>query len=209
MAGNTATLPAEPLKFERVLLLEDNVPLRRAMVKLVERWGAEALEAGTSAEALALLHHHPDLIVADICLPDGSSIDVLKATLDMSPEPLKIGISGAASMDEAFALPGLGVQEFLSKPFKLEELEQVVMRAATSAPEISHHARAAVGKVPMKEFQNRVRNNMIDQALAMTQGSKSGAARLLDISRQAVQQIARDWPPKPGSDPGPRRRENS
>ena len=184
----------ESVTFERVLILEDNVPLRRAMARLVEGWGAEALEAGTSSEALELLAHGPDLIVADICLPDGSSIDVLRATLDLKPEPLKIGISGAATMDEAFALPSLGVRDFLSKPFTLLELEEVVERAATRPPEIATIARAAVGKVPMLEMQSRVRHAMIDEALAKKRGNKSGAAGLLGISRQAVQQVARDRP---------------
>ena len=85
-------------KLERVLIVEDHVPLRAAIAAMARGWGgARVLEAGTAREALDLLHEAPELLIADICLPDGSVLAVLEATLDLSPEPVKIGISGGAS----------------------------------------------------------------------------------------------------------------
>ena len=44
----------------------------------------------------------------------------------------------------------------------------------------------------MRELQSDVRRVMIEQALAKARNSRSGAARLLDMTRQAVQQIVRE-----------------
>jgi DNA-binding transcriptional LysR family regulator len=44
----------------------------------------------------------------------------------------------------------------------------------------------------MRELQTEVRRVMVEQALAKAEGSRSGAARLLSVSRQAVQQMVRE-----------------
>jgi len=48
---------------------------------------------------------------------------------------------------------------------------------------------------------DRVRRSMAEQALAMAAGNKTGAARLLGITRQAVQQLIRDLDLSDGSRP--------
>jgi DNA-binding NtrC family response regulator len=100
-------------------------------------------------------------------------------------------ISGIASAEQAFRLAQLGVRAYLAKPFSLDDLTAAVERILQEAPEFAPLVRASVGRVPMRELQGRVRHLMIDQALARAEGSRSGAARLLDVSRQAVQQVAR------------------
>lgn len=182
----------QPSPIDRVLVLEDEGPLRRGIATLVRRaWGAQVLEAGTTGEALVLLAHAPDLIIADVCLPDGSAQSFFEATVDHSPEPLKIAISGWASAEQAFALAQLGVRAFLSKPFTLQDLCDAVERVRREAPAVEPLVRASVGRVAMRELQRRVRSVMIDQALALSDGSCTRAARLLRVSRQALQQVER------------------
>ena len=48
----------------------------------------------------------------------------------------------------------------------------------------------------MREMQRSVRRVMVKEALAQADGNRSGAARLLEVSRQAVQQIVRDQDPE-------------
>jgi CheY-like chemotaxis protein len=149
-----------PRELKRVLVVEDNVPLRAAIARLVRSWGAKAIEAGTAREALALLNPPPDLIISDIRLPDESAFCVFEAAARLWPKPLGVAISGEASADETFRLAQVGVLGYLAKPMSLE-------------------------------VQDHMRSVMLHQALALTEGSRSGAARLLDVSRQAVQQILR------------------
>jgi hypothetical protein len=50
--------------------------------------------------------------------------------------------------------------------------------------------RALVGRVGMKDVLHRVRELMLDEALARTGGSRKGAARLLAVDRKYVQKLA-------------------
>lgn len=175
----------------RVLVVEDHAPLRKAIAALLANSGAEVLEAETEREAVALLDPPPDLIICDVYLPDGSAQKIFEATLRLSPEPVKIAMSGYASAEEAFQLAKLGVLAYLPKPFALEQLSESIERVLDAPPDIDTLLRASVGQVPMRQLQQRVRRVMVGQALALTRGSRSGAARLLDVSRQAVQQITR------------------
>jgi len=180
-----------PREFRRVLIVEDHAPLREAIGSLFRSSGAEVLEAGTEQGAIAMLSPAPDLVICDVYLPDGSAFKVLEATLGISPEPVKIAMSGHASAEEAFKLAQLGVLAYLPKPFSLQEMSDTLERVLREPPDLDTLLRASVGQVPMRVLQQRVRSVMVGQALALARGSRSGAARLLDVSRQAVQQITR------------------
>ena len=186
-------MPSPPL--EHVLIVEDSDALRGAMAETVRKLGAEVLEAATSAEALALLEQHAfDLVIADVCLPDGSAHEVFEATHQRAPQPLKIGISGKASAEQAFELARVGVRAYLAKPFSLKELKDAIDRVRTEPPPLEPVVRASVGLLPLRAMTSRVRTEMIAEALARSGGSRSGAARLLDVSRQAVQQAIAETP---------------
>lgn len=193
---------ATPRELRRVLVLEDNVPLRAAIARIVQSWGAQALEAGTAREGLALLAPPPDLIIADIRLPDESAFVVFDAASRLWPKPLGVAISGEASPDEAFRLAQMGVGAYLAKPLSLEELTAAVEAVRSAPPSLDLMVSACVGQLSLHEVQDRMRHVMLHQALALTEGSRSGAARLLDVSRQAVQQILRSAPPeeRPGAE---------
>lgn len=183
-------------KLERVLIVEDNAALRGAIAKLARSWGAVALEASTADQAIRALRRPVDLVICDVRLPDGSAVSVLEKARSLSPEPAKIAISGVATAEEAFRLGQLGVREFLAKPFTLDALEASVERVGREAPDLDPMVRASVGHVPMRELQRRVRNLMVEEALARSGGSRRSAARLLEVSRQAVQQIVRAGRPE-------------
>jgi two-component system response regulator RegA len=177
------------------LVVEDNDALREALAATVRQLGAEVFEAATAGDAIARLSERtPDLVIADVCLPDGSAHALFDASRRLTPQPLEIGISGQASAEQAFLLAQLGVRAFLAKPFSLQELRNTIERVRTEAPPLEEVARASVGKLPLREATTRVRSAMVDEALAIAGGSRSGAARLLDVSRQAVQQAIADLP---------------
>lgn len=181
-------------KFERALLVEDDVAVRAAIARIIEGWGdLEILEAGTAGEAKALLVDglKPDFILIDVRLPDESAFCLLEAIRDLSPRPILVAMSGKASADEAFRLAAYGVRAYLAKPFSIQEFTTAVQTACKQVPDIEPLITAQVGRVPMRDLQRDVRRVMVKEALARTQGSRSGAARLLHVSRQAVQQILR------------------
>ncbi len=122
-------------------------------------------------------------------LPDGSGIEVVEYCARLRPVSLIIAISGMASPEEAFRLSRAGAIGYLSKPHTLNELWAKVEEAKGQRPDLAGVAAASVGHRPMREAQDEVRNVMIDQSLALSGGSRRAAAKLLDVSRQAIQQV--------------------
>jgi len=188
----------------RVAVSEDDESLRDAVVRIAEGWGAEVLVAGTIPEAQAILSRPPppELILVDVRLADGSALPVIDEAARLSPAPVIVAISGKASPDEAFELAQRGVRRYLRKPFSIQELRDTVEAACSKAPELQPLISAWVGRVPMRELQQEVRRVMVNEALAQTEGNRSGAARILHVTRQAVQQMVqsqkstRPAPPK-------------
>ena len=185
---------------ERVLIVEDHKPLRQAIARAARDWGAEVLEAGTIREAHASLLQLPDLVIVDVALPDGHALSIVEEATRMRPSPAVIAMSGQASAEEAFQLARAGARRYLAKPISLEELTHSVEEALSDRPRLDAFVAAHVGNTPLREVQGEVRRVMIEQALAKARNSRSGAARLLDLTRQAVQQIVREL------DAGERRR---
>ena len=129
---------------------------------------------------------------------------MFEAAAQLWPKPLGVAISGEASADESFKLAKIGVHGYLAKPHTLEELAAEVERVRrTPAPPLDPLLSQLVGQYSLHEVQDHMRSVMLHQALALTEGSRSGAARLLDVSRQAVQQILRAESPSEAKEPAP------
>jgi DNA-binding NtrC family response regulator len=190
---------AAPREFRRVLVIEDDRALRTALVGLVRGWGGRALEAGNVAEALVLLSPPPDLIIADVSLPDGSVRRVLEEAARAWPHPTVIVVSGRASAREAFELAQMGVRTYLPKPVSLEEIAAAVDRVRAQPPLVEPLIAELVGRTGLRQANERVSSVMFRQALSIAGGSRSDAARLLEVSRQAVQQRLRAEGPRPAS----------
>jgi CheY-like chemotaxis protein len=161
------------------LIVEGNGALREAMAVTVRQLGAEVLEATTSAEAIARLKERaPDLVIADVCLPDGSAHALFDATRRLAPEPLKIAISGKASPEQAFELSNVGVRAYLAKPFSLKELRDAIARVRTELPPHEAVVRGSVGYRPLRELTSLVRKSMTDEALARSRSIPAGISKL-------------------------------
>ncbi len=99
-------------KLERVIVVEDDAPLRAAITREVRSWGTSVAEAGTAAEAKKLLANGklPDLVIIDVRLPDESVFEVLDFIDELAPAPMVVVMSGKASPEEAFRLAQRGVR---------------------------------------------------------------------------------------------------
>ena len=200
MRQSQSSVPKLPVsrRYQSVLIVEDDAALRGALVRGLRAWTeADVAEASTAAAACTRLAERPtpDLVVIDVRLPDAPVFDVLDAARDLSPTPVVVAMSGKASPDEAFRLAQCGVRAYLPKPFSIEDMAAAVASAGSQAPDLAPLISASVGHVPLRELQCEVRRVMVREALAKTEGSRSAAARLLRVTRQAVQQMVRSDEP--------------
>jgi DNA-binding response OmpR family regulator len=106
----------------KILIVEDEAPLREGEVAYLQSAGYETREAGTGTEALALLHSETfDLVLLDINLPGVSGLEVCKKLREKSDTPV---IMVTARVEDEDELKGfeLGVQDYVKKPFNPQVL---------------------------------------------------------------------------------------
>ena len=94
------------------LIIEDNSSSLNSLVQLVEREGFVARAAKNLAEAREHLSEKvPDLILTDLVLPDGNSLDLLRELEGKQSDVVLI--TGHASVDTAVEALRLGVLDYL------------------------------------------------------------------------------------------------
>jgi two-component system, response regulator RegA len=184
---------------KRVLIVEDDPDLGIALSHALSRQGVDSQLCPTIHEAVATLlckdaSWHPDLLILDVSLPDGTAFDLLHALKGHAPRARIVAISGQAAPEECFKLGLLGVQRFLPKPFEMRTLEAVLQETLHDAPDIDVQLRLLVGKQPLRDIEKRTRSTLVEEAMART-GSIRAAARMLAISRQLLQHILRSASP--------------
>jgi len=122
----------------RVLIIDDEIQIRRLLRITLEPGGYEVNEAETGqlglTEAAAL---HPDGIVLDLGLPDMDGKDVLRRLREWSQVPVLV-LTVRDSEQETIAALDAGADDYLTKPFRGRELLarlRAVMRRAQPANE--------------------------------------------------------------------------
>lgn len=120
----------------RILVIDDEAPVRRILRQMLERAGYEVVEAPDGAKGLRLYHQDPvDLIITDILMPEKEGIETIMALCKTAPRVKIIAISGGGRMNKKDLLStakALGAARTLAKPFTREEVLAAVQE--TLAP---------------------------------------------------------------------------
>jgi two-component system, OmpR family, KDP operon response regulator KdpE len=106
----------------RILLVDDEVAIQRAVGPLLRSRGYDVDIAGTGADALRIVDEQPpDLIVLDLGLPDLEGTEVCRRVRAKSKVPIVVLSARGAEADKVNALD-LGADDYVTKPFGPEEL---------------------------------------------------------------------------------------
>jgi len=127
----------------------------------------------------------------DVCLPDGSGVEVVKRAATLLPKPRIIAISARATAEEGFQLAAAGACAYVPKPLSLDTLTGVLDRVLTAPVDLSVHVADVVGNVPFERAHADLKLTMIRQALGLNEGNITHAANMLGVSRQRLQQWIR------------------
>jgi ActR/RegA family two-component response regulator len=174
------------------LIVEDDPPLRTSLARAFERRGMKTSSAASLAEARTVLasafaQGGPDVVIVDINLSDGIALEICDELFRIVPVPLVVAISGNATAGTGFRLAQRGVRVFLEKPVREAELWAAIESAEPS--DLEAVATQTVGVTGLKDAQRTLRISMVRSALRATQGNVTVAARLLGVTRQAIQQV--------------------
>jgi two-component system KDP operon response regulator KdpE len=106
----------------RILLVDDEAGIQRAVGPLLRSRGYEVDIAGTGSEALTLFAGRtPELVVLDLGLPDLEGTEVCRRIRAKSQVPIIVLSARGAEADKVNALD-LGADDYVTKPFGPEEL---------------------------------------------------------------------------------------
>jgi len=105
-----------------VILIEDEIQIRRFGRAALEAEGWQVFEADTAKRGLADAGtRKPDLLIVDLGLPDGDGIDVIRDVRGWSNVPIIVLSARTDEVDKIAALDA-GADDYLTKPFGLGEL---------------------------------------------------------------------------------------
>jgi len=106
----------------RVLVVDDEPPIRKLLRMGLTVQGYQILEAPNGKAALELLNQKPDLVILDLGLPDVRGLDLLR-TIRTRNESIPIVVLSSRG-DEAGKVQALdyGADDYVTKPFGMDEL---------------------------------------------------------------------------------------
>jgi len=120
----------------KILVAEDSSTVRKLVAARLSADGFEVLEAADGEEALILAKNdHPDLVVLDKMMPKLDGFEVVRA-LREDPETSAVPIvmlTDRTSEADVLGGLGLGVEEYMPKPFSPHELSIRVRRVMNRA----------------------------------------------------------------------------
>jgi two-component system KDP operon response regulator KdpE len=106
----------------RILVVDDEVAIQRALGPMLRARGYDVTIAGTGADALKLFEAQPhDLVVLDLGLPDLEGTEVCRRIRSFSKAPMIVLSARTEEADKVAALD-LGADDYVTKPFGPEEL---------------------------------------------------------------------------------------
>ncbi|MGI5239478.1 response regulator [Dactylosporangium sp. CA-139066] len=121
----------------KVLIVDDDEPLLRALRLNFAARGYEVRTAGSAAAGLAAAADHPpDLVVVDLGLPDLDGLDVVTGIREYSTVPI-IVLSARHGGPTKVAALDAGADDYVTKPFGMDELlarMRAALRRAAPAP---------------------------------------------------------------------------
>ncbi|MBM4288543.1 MAG: sigma-54-dependent Fis family transcriptional regulator [Deltaproteobacteria bacterium] len=113
-----------------ILVVDDDANTREALAVSLKKIGHQVFLAGTGSEALELVRQQPvELAIIDLKLPDMEGTDLFEALRIISPYTIAIMISARATVDEAVSALKLGIYDFITKDFRMQEIRKVVNKA--------------------------------------------------------------------------------
>lgn len=166
-----------------VLVVEDDMVYREAVVRALARSGYEASAVASVADAERLATERPpDLALVDLRLGDGSGIDVVRMLIREAPACRIVMLSGHGTIRSAVEAMQAGAVDFLTKPVSSDEIARALRDAAQFSPPLLEGSLDAVER------------EHILRTLEASGGNVTEAARRLGLHRRTLQRKLQKLP---------------
>jgi two-component system response regulator RegA len=178
---------AAPGAGRKLLLVDDDAPLRRAMTRALERRGFQVLAAEGLAEARDFAREHrPEFAVLDMRLAEGSGLDLVRALRDLRPEIRIVIVTGYGNIATAVAAIKAGAVDYLAKPVDADDVVSALVKSGPGLPPPRENPMSA----------DRVRWEHIQRVFEQCNRNVSETARRLNMHRRTLQRILNKRAPR-------------
>jgi DNA-binding response OmpR family regulator len=161
----------------RILVVDDDRELQENIVEILKREGFEVAAAGHGEEALDMIRRSPfDLVLLDMIMPGMGGLETLPQLKRLCPGARVIMITAFATVDNAVSAMRKGADDYLTKPFKVDELLATVRRGLEEAK-----LRKCRAFLNMDDTFNSLANTLRREVLLLL--SRGEKKRFMDIAR--------------------------
>jgi len=156
----------------RILIVDDEPKICQFLEVMLRREGYEATSAYNGADALADLESTCfDLVITDLKMPGMNGFEFVRRVKHAHADVPIIMITGYATVDTAVEALRTGVDDYITKPFNIDELRKVISRTMKARPVNRENAEL------MRLLAN-VRRQIEDGQSGTSSPAKSGAGPL-------------------------------
>jgi DNA-binding NtrC family response regulator len=128
--SNESGVPRDAVAMS-ILIVDDEPSIRDTCAEVARQAGMKAIPVATAEEALEVLENSAvDIVLTDLMLQQASGLDLLKRVHDTNPMLPVIVLTQYGTIDSAVAATRLGAVDYVTKPFRIEELRSRLERAA-------------------------------------------------------------------------------
>ena len=122
--------PAETCPRTRVIVVDDRVEMAEMIAEALCDRGYEGMAVSSPREALRVLRtERVDAVVTDLRMPEIDGLMLLDASQRLDPSRPVIVMTAYGTLETAMESTGRGAFRYLTKPFRIEALVQVLERA--------------------------------------------------------------------------------
>ena len=172
----------------KLLLIDDDAPLRKNLVRAFEREGFEVATAGSLKEAYDVAGEFaPDFAVVDLNLQDGYGMELVGALQELRPGVKVVVLTGYDSIASSLVALKAGAVGYLAKPVQPEKVIAALLGNLDAGAEPALRPMSA----------DRVRWEHIQRVFEQCNRNVSETARRLSMHRRTLQRILSKRAPRP------------
>jgi DNA-binding NtrC family response regulator len=149
-----------------ILVIDDEEIIRDIMARLLEDEGYEVTTAASGEEGIEAAQERPfDLVMLDLMLPGKDGLAILKKFTQESPDTVIVMVTAYASIEDAVAATKSGAFDFLTKPFKNDELMLVIKNGLEKQRLLSENLHLRKTLHAQSDFQNIIGKSEVMQQI--------------------------------------------
>jgi DNA-binding NtrC family response regulator len=114
----------------RILIIDDDPAMVSVISDICQERGHQTVAYSSGAKAIEnLASHSPQLVISDLRMDKVGGLDILRECREVLPQTPVILITAFAKVESAIEAMKLGAYDYITKPFKVDELQLTIQRA--------------------------------------------------------------------------------